>query len=100
MKYIECDVYCKKESGYWGVVDNPKKVLVFTPDTKDEEIEKLPEEQKQIAYVAHRMGMSDKICAFKFGNHACMGTGLYVWNYHRKEFYDVVGTRNPIALCE
>ena len=102
MKYIECDVYQK--NGNWnsrlGSIEGLDKVLIFSPDTKDEDIEKLPEEQRKIAFVAHRMYFSDRMVAMKYGCRTCMGLNVFAFNYDaEKEYEDIVGTRHPIELC-
>lgn len=100
MKYIECEVYKRNQKPVmptkaWEV----DKVLIFRCGTKDSEIESLPEEMRDVAYIMSMSGFTNRQMAVKYKHGISMGTRIFAWD-PSEDFRNITGARHPVELYE
>ena len=104
MKYVECKVL--RPSGvdsihpYWSVYNNDT-VYLFPSGTKEEDIEKLPEDIRKKAFIMVCGYTTGEKWAYKWKHRTCQGTGCVAARMSfSKDYEDVVGDGRPVDLAE
>lgn len=104
MKYVECNVLrpavLDSSNSYLSVYHNDT-VFLFPAGTKDEDIEKLPEDIQKKAFVMIRGYFTDEKWARKWRHTTAMITGCVAARIGFSDDYeDVVGDGRPVDLAE